>query len=95
VAVDGALRDAEDALSRYRNGRSSVATLARAKAAADEATELTKQKHAAGTASTIDLLDAQRQQITAEQGLSQAEAELTTDYISLQKALGLGWASKG
>ena len=92
-AVGAALRDAEDSLSRYRNRRLAVATIARAKASADEATALMRQRQAAGTASLIELLDAERQQIQAEQNLSQAEANLTTDFVSLQKALGLGWAT--
>lgn len=90
-AVGRALEDAEDAMSRYRNRLHVVATLARSQAAADEAEAITRERYAAGTASLIDLLDAERQQIAAQQSLSQAEARLTTDYVSLQKSLGLGW----
>lgn len=93
-AVNTALRDAEDALSRYRNRRITVATIARAKASADQSAELMRQKNAAGTASLIDLLDTERQQISAEQNLSEARAGLTTDFVSLQKALGLGWSAR-
>lgn len=89
--VLSALRDAEDSLSRFRNGRITVATLARAKSSADDAADLAAQRYKAGTSTLIDLLDAQRQQIAAEQSLSQAEAGLTGDYIAIQKALGLGW----
>jgi len=91
VAVLTALRDAEDALARFRARRVTVATLARAKASADTAAELSQQRYAAGTSTLIDLLDARRQQVTAAQSLSAAEAGLTGDYITLQKALGLGW----
>jgi NodT family efflux transporter outer membrane factor (OMF) lipoprotein len=92
-AVLAALRDAEDSLSRFRYRRLTVATLARAKAAADEAATLSRQRYAAGTATLIDLLDAERQQIEAEQSLSIAEAGLTGDFVAIQKALGLGWAA--
>lgn len=91
-AVLAALRDANDALSRFRARRITVATLARAKASADAAAELSRQRYAAGTTTLIDLLDTQRQQIEAEQSLSIATAGLTGDYIAIQKALGLGWA---
>ena len=94
-AVLGALRDAEDALSRFRQGRVTVATSARAKAVADHAADLMRARQRAGTASLIDVLDAERQQISAEQNLAQAEAALTVDFVSLQKALGLGWAQPG
>ncbi len=92
ATVLAALRDAEDSLSRFRYRRITVATLARAKAEADEALALSEQRYEAGTSTLIDLLDARRQQITAEQNLSQAEAGLTGDFVAVQKALGLGWA---
>lgn len=91
-AVLAALRDAEDALSRFRYGRVTVATLARAKTSADEAARLTTQRYQAGTTTLIDLLDAQRSQIAAEQNLSLAKARLTGDFVAIQKALGLGWS---
>jgi len=94
-AVLAALRDAEDSLSRFRNRRITVATLARAKASADRALDLSRQRYAAGTATLIDLLDAERQQIDAEQSLSIAQAGLTGDFIAIQKALGLGWRAPG
>ena len=90
-AVLGALRDAEDALSRFRYRRISVAVLARTKASADQAVELQKARYAAGTATLIDLLDAEHQQVDADQSLSVATAGLSGDFVSIQKALGLGW----
>jgi len=91
VAVLGALRDAEGALSRFKQRRATVATIARAKAAAEHATELMAARQKAGTASLIDLLDTERQQIAAEQNLAQAQAALTGEFVALHKALGLGW----
>jgi NodT family efflux transporter outer membrane factor (OMF) lipoprotein len=91
--VLSALRDAEDSLSRFRYRRITVATLARAKLAADEAAALSRQRYAAGTTTLTDLLDTERQQIDAEQNLSVAEAGLTGDFVAIQKALGLGWGT--
>ncbi|CAN5452421.1 efflux transporter outer membrane subunit [soil metagenome] len=91
AAVLDALRDAEGALSRFGNRRIVVATLARAKTAADKTTALTQQRYAAGTGTLIDLLDKQRQGIAAEENLISAQAGLTTDFVAIQKALGLGW----
>ncbi|KAF1047417.1 efflux transporter outer membrane subunit [Xylophilus sp.] len=90
--VLAALQDAEDALSRYGRQRAAVADYARAKASADEAATLMRQRQGAGTVGTIDLLDAERQQIAAEQNLAAAVAALTGDFITLHKALGLGWS---
>lgn len=90
-AVLTALRDAEDALSRYAARRASVAAAARSKATADRAAALMQQRYSAGVATLIDTLDAERQRTAAEQSLVQATAAMTADYVALQKALGLGW----
>ena len=90
-AVLGALRDAEDALSRYGASRQSVASLARTKASAERTARLSRQRFEGGTGSRIELLEAERQLMNAEQLLSQATAAMTGDYVALQKALGLGW----
>jgi NodT family efflux transporter outer membrane factor (OMF) lipoprotein len=95
AAVLAALRDAEDALARFRQGRVTVATAARAKEIADRAAFLMGARQRAGTASVIDVLDAERQQISAEQNLAQAQAALTGDFVALHKALGLGWEDAG
>lgn len=90
-AVLEALRDAEDSLSRFRYGRITVATLARSKASADRALALARQRYQAGTGTLIEVLDTTRQQISAQQNLLQAEANLTRSFVGIQKALGLGW----
>jgi len=91
-AVLGALRDAEDSLSRYAARRLTVASAARSLATADRSARLMRQRFDAGTATLIDVLDAERQRVSAEQALSQATAAMTADYVALQKALGLGWS---
>lgn len=90
--VLAALQDAEDALARFGTRRRTVATLAEGKASADRAATLTRQRFQAGTATLIDVLDTERARVSAEQSLAAALAELTNDYVALQKALGLGWA---
>jgi len=90
-AVLGALRDAEDALARYGASRQSVASAARSSNAAERTLTLTRQRFEAGTASRIDLLEAERQSMSARQSLAQATATMTANYIAIQKALGLGW----
>jgi NodT family efflux transporter outer membrane factor (OMF) lipoprotein len=92
-AVLTALRDAEDALARFGARRQTLASLVRAKASADRSSALMQQRFQAGTATLIDALDVERQRVAAEQQLSIATAGLTTDYVALQKALGLGWSA--
>ncbi len=91
-AVLGALRDAEDALSRFGHRRETVASLMRSKASADRAATLMQQRFQAGTATLIDTLDAERSRVAADQNLSAGIAGLTGDFVALQKALGLGWS---
>lgn len=93
MAVLAALRDAEDALARFRQRRITVATRARVRMAAEHTADLMRARQRAGTVTLIDLLDAERTQINAEQGLALAEVALTSDFISVQKALGLGWTN--
>ncbi|USI74424.1 efflux transporter outer membrane subunit [Sphingomonas morindae] len=93
AAVLAALRDAEDALARFGARRQTVAALARARGEAQAAVDLSAQRFAAGTATRIDLLEAEQRRIAADQALDQATAQLTGDFIALQKALGLGWGA--
>ncbi|MDF0546414.1 efflux transporter outer membrane subunit [Sphingobium sp. H39-3-25] len=90
-AVLAALKDAEDSLARFRDRRAVVASLARTRDTAERAEQLTSQRYQAGTTTRIALLDAQRQQIAAEQQLLSARSALTADFVAIQKALGLGW----
>ncbi|PZU08678.1 efflux transporter outer membrane subunit [Sphingomonas sp.] len=91
AAVLAGLRDAEGALARFRDQRLIVADRARAFAAARASADLTAQRERAGTATKIDLADAERRRLTAESSLAGEEAALTTAFISVEKALGLGW----
>jgi NodT family efflux transporter outer membrane factor (OMF) lipoprotein len=92
--VLAALQDANTALSRYGHQREHLATLQRVEASADRSATLMRQRHAAGVASLIDLLDTQRVQFTAQQNAVAGQAELLKDFVSLQKSLGLGWSKQ-
>lgn len=92
AAVLGGLRDAEGALARFRDQRLIVADRARALASASTAADLAAQRERAGTATKIDTADAERRRLTAESSLAAEEAALTAAFISVEKALGLGWA---
>ncbi len=89
--VEKALGDAETSLSRYGTQQDDVHVLQRVMASADHAARLQQQRYDGGTATLIDTLDTERQRVSAEQALAQAEAGLTEDFVALQKSLGLGW----
>jgi len=65
--------------------------LLQARNLAAQAAEMTRSRYTGGTASLPDFLDTERQRLQAEQSLTQGEAQFSSDYISLEKSLGLGW----
>lgn len=89
--VLNALADAETALARYGQQRDAVTDLGRARASAEEAYRLTELRLRGGTAATTDVLDADTRRNQADLSYQQGLAELTQDYVALQKSLGLGW----
>jgi outer membrane protein TolC len=94
AAVLAALRDAEDALSRFRNRRAAVATLARSEESAAQSVQLNAQRYQAGTITLVSYLDVQRRHLASEQQLSTAKANLTNDFVAIQKAMGFGWDTR-
>lgn len=92
AAVLSGLRDAEGALARFRDQHAIVADRARALVAARTAADLAAQRERAGTATKIDAAEAERRRLSAESSLAAEEAALTGAFISVEKALGLGWA---
>ena len=88
-----ALQDANDSLSRFGRQRQALASRSQARDAALRAERIVGQRFVGGTASLIDLIDAQRERLQVEDDWVQARADLMVDYVTLQKSLGLGWSS--
>lgn len=89
--VLGALRDADVALARYGHQRQNVVLLRNVESSAIRAADLTQQRYRAGTASTLDWLDAERTRYQAQESRISGDAALLKDFASLHKSLGLGW----
>ena len=89
--VLAALQDAESALNRYGKQRNTVGDYARAKDSAERVYDLTEVRLRGGAASTTDLLDADSRRVQAQLSYQQALGELSTDFVAMQKSLGLGW----
>ena len=92
-AVLGALQDANTALQRYGHQREHVVALTKVQTSAVHSRALMDQRYRAGVASMIDLLDTQREALSAQQNVIAGQAELIKNYVSVQKSLGLGWQS--
>ena len=86
-----ALQDAETSLSRYGRQRETLAAQLRIAASAERVASLTGLRVAGGTATSLDVLEAERARLQAETNVTGARASVTQDFVSLQKSLGLGW----
>ncbi|SOU06961.1 efflux transporter outer membrane subunit [Xanthomonas arboricola] len=92
-AVLAALQDANSALARFGSARKQLVVARQAEASATRSAGLMQQRRDAGATSSIDLLDVQRQQLSAQDAAAQAQVQLLVNYVALQKSLGLGWSA--
>lgn len=89
--VLAALQDAEGSLARFGAQRIAFARTVDAEQRAQRNVTLQGQRLDAGTASHGDKLTAERQAVQAAMASASARAELTTAFVAVEKALGLGW----
>jgi NodT family efflux transporter outer membrane factor (OMF) lipoprotein len=83
-----ALQDVETALVRYRTSRARVERIQDAAAASERAAELARVRFSGGVADFLQVLDAERTQLEAQDQLAQGRTEAATAYAALYKALG-------
>ncbi|WBL76706.1 efflux transporter outer membrane subunit [Bradyrhizobium xenonodulans] len=86
-----ALEDVENALVSLSRERVRATKLTEAAKNYREAARLSRSLFETGSASFIDVLDAERSLYSAEDSLIQSKVSAAKDYISLAKALGGGW----
>lgn len=86
-----ALEDVENALVSLSQERVRAAKLTEAAKNYREAAKLSRSLFETGSASFIDVLDAERSLYSAEDSLIQSKVSAAKDYIFLAKALGGGW----
>lgn len=91
ATVLGALEDVSNAITAYANEQIRHAALRRSAASATRAATLARSRYDAGIADFIEVLDADRERLSAQDALAASSAEITTDLIRLYKALGGGW----
>lgn len=90
-AVLGALQDAEGSLARFGAQRIAFARAGDAERRGLKTVQLQNQRLAAGTIGRSDALMAERQALQLSMTAASAQAELTTAFVAVEKALGLGW----
>lgn len=91
AAVLRAVQDVESSLVRYRTARGRVSRIREAAAASERAAELARLRFTGGVADFLQVLDAERTQLEAQDQLAQSRTEAATAYAALYKALGGSW----
>lgn len=95
AAVLTALKDVEDALIALRNDRIRLVNLRNAADAAANAALLARQRFESGLVDFQVVLDTQRTQLSTQDSVANATANLSSDHVRLYKALGGGWRAEG
>jgi NodT family efflux transporter outer membrane factor (OMF) lipoprotein len=93
AAVLGALKDVENALVALRGDRLRVASLRIAAEAASNAAVLARQRYSGGLVDFQTVLETQRNQLSTQDGVVSAMADVGSDQVRLYTALGGGWVS--
>jgi len=90
-----ALEETENTLVAYGRSREQLDHLRDSVTASDRAAELARARYEGGASDFLDVLDAERSQLEAQDRLVQARTGSATGLIALYKALGGGWNDAG
>lgn len=93
AAVLTALQDVEDALVAYGKELVRRQSLIEAEQATRRVVEVAQDQYQGGETDFLTLLDAQRSLLSMQDQLAVSNAQVTTNIISLYKALGGGWTT--
>ena len=91
--VLAALQDAEASLSRFGAQRVAFGKALDAEDRARRNVDLQQQRYLAGTVGKPDRLTAERQALQLAMASASSRAELSSGFIAVEKALGLGWTA--
>ena len=89
-----ALEEVESSLVRYRTSRARVERIGDAASASERAADLARLRFSGGVADFLQVLDAERTQLEAQDQLAQSRTEAATAYAALYKALGGTWPTE-
>jgi NodT family efflux transporter outer membrane factor (OMF) lipoprotein len=93
--VLGAFRDVEDALARYRAEDDRRNALAQSVTAAENSLVIAQDQYRVGLVSFINVLQAEVAVLNSQDSLTQSDAQVLSDLVSVYKALGGGWSADG
>ena len=90
-----AIEDIDDAVVGYNQQHARVEKLIAQARQSRRAADLARTRYKEGATGFLELLDAERVQLAAEDALAQGEAAIDIRAVSLYKALGGGWQACG
>ena len=90
-----ALKEVENALVALRGDRERLLRLQSAAEAAGNAALMARQRYSSGLVDFQVVLETQRTQLSTQDGVASASADLGADHVRLYKALGGGWRPDG
>jgi outer membrane protein, multidrug efflux system len=90
-AINGAFRDVSDALIGYRKSKEYTTSIELLAATLRDQSRLATARYVGGVSSYLEVLDTERQRLTAEQQLAQSQRDVLTSLVRLYKSLGGGW----
>jgi NodT family efflux transporter outer membrane factor (OMF) lipoprotein len=93
ATVLNAIKEVEDALIAFRKEQDRRNNLAQAVAANKLAVQLAKERYEKGLTGFIDVLQSQQTLYQSETSLAESTAKISSNLVSLYKALGGGWQS--
>jgi outer membrane protein, multidrug efflux system len=88
-----AVEEVEAGLLRYRSARSRVERIQDAASASERAADLARLRFSGGVADFLQVLDAERTQLEAQDQLAQGRTDAAAAYAALYRALGGVWPS--
>ncbi|HTT03115.1 MAG TPA: efflux transporter outer membrane subunit [Steroidobacteraceae bacterium] len=86
-----ALEETENALTEHARARDRLAQMADAARASRTAAQIAHARYEGGMVGFLEVLDAERTQLEAEDQLAQSRTETATSLIAVYKALGGAW----
>jgi outer membrane protein, multidrug efflux system len=90
-AINGAFRDVSDSLVGYQKTKEYSSSQRLLTDTLRDQSRLANARYVGGVSSYLEVLDTERQRLTAEQQLAQSQRDVLTSLVGLYKALGGGW----
>ena len=90
-AVNGAFYDVSDALVGYQKTKEYTLSQSQLAETLRDQIRVANMRYAGGVSSYLEVLDTERQRLTAEQQLAQAQRDVLISLVQLYKSLGGGW----